>query len=104
MATQNEPALNDVRRHDAMVAWRRKKAPRRVAALGVLAVLVMLLFTPYVLDRGVYGRENVGYAPIWAPPKHRDIVCTVNVPILAIQLAGVVLICGGLLLYLHNRD
>lgn len=60
----------DVRLEDGMALDDRQ---RKVAWVGVVAMVVMLLFPPWVGMRqsanGPYSLGRAGYAPVWSPPK-----------------------------------
>lgn len=74
-------------------------AQRRVLILGAAAAAAMVLLPPY---REVWPTRiiNLGYQPLFLPP---SVYASVNVSLLAVQLAVVVGIAGVLWLAFRGR-
>jgi hypothetical protein len=65
---------------------------------GTVGVGLILLFPPYVVPFQQGLVQNAGFAPVWNPPQYGNLHAVVNVPLLAVLIAGIVVVTAGLYL------
>ena len=70
-----------------------------VLALLCAALVLQVLFPPWHLIR-VQGIRSLGYSPLWIAPE--DGIGSVNISLLALQLAGTAAV-GGLLIWIAKK-
>lgn len=76
---------------------------RNTLRVAMAAVVMTMLFPPFILNHGVNGIVSMGYGFILSPPSFDErIIGTVDVALLLAEWLAIAMVCG--ILWLLGRD